>query len=184
MLTMRHLIPWTRGRGLAPTRESYVHPLASFQHEFDRLFDDLWRGFDLPMTGHFRHLGEVVAPRIDVTEDESGFHVSAELPGMTEDDVEVVFGDKTLTIKGEKKAEHEETEEGYTYSERSYGSFHRTIPFGVEVLPDKVEATFTNGVLEVTLPKAPEVEAKTKKIEVKAGAKKAKPKTVEHKKAA
>lgn len=52
------------------------------------------------------------------------------------------------------------------------------------MLPDKVEATFTNGVLEVTLPKAPEVEAKTKKIEVKAGAKKAKPKTVEHKKAA
>lgn len=186
MLTMRDLIPWTRGREVGRDRDSYVHPLDPFQREFDRLFDDMWETFDLPLTGRFRPSGDRVAPRIDLTEDDAAVHVSAELPGMAEDDVEVVLGDGSLTIKGEKTAEREETETGYTYSERSFGRFHRTIPLGVEVMSDKVEATFTNGVLEVTLPKAPEVEAKTRKIAVKAGTRKAKAKAkaVEHDKAA
>jgi HSP20 family protein len=95
--------------------------------------------------------------------------VTAELPGMEEKDVEVVLGDNVLTIKGDKKLEHEEKEKekGYAYSERSFGSFERRIPIDTEIVADKVDAVFKNGVLTVTLPKTPEARKHFKRVPVR-----------------
>ena len=105
-------------------------------------------------------------PAVDVFEKEDRFVVKAELPGMKEEDIDVsVIGD-TLSIRGEKKTETEVKEKDYYRSERSYGSFYRSIrlPSGVDA--DKVEASFEDGVLEVTLAKS--ARAKPKKIAVSA----------------
>ncbi|TVR83015.1 MAG: Hsp20/alpha crystallin family protein [Rhodospirillales bacterium] len=165
-MNVRDLIPWSRGRELAPGREGIEHPLVAFQREMDRLFDEFWRG-DMP--GVARAGGGAVAPRLDVSEDDKAIIVKAELPGLEEKDVEILLSDNMLTIRGEKRAEKEESERGYTYRERSFGAFRRAIPLDAEVIEDKVEAEFKHGVLTVTLPKSPQAQAKTKKIAIKAG---------------
>ena len=145
------------------------HPLVAFQREVDRLFDDFWRGFDLPLLGRPERVGGSLAPRIDISEKDDEVVVSAELPGLDEKDIEVTLTDNVLSIRGEKKLEKEEKELGYTYTERSYGSFERRIPLDVEVLGDKVSAAFKNGVLTVMLPKSPEAQRHVRHIPIGAG---------------
>lgn len=163
MLGMRDLIPWSRGSEIASRRQGPDHPLMRFQREIDRLFDDFWRGTDVPGLGR----EGMISPRIDVSENEKEIVVTAELPGLEERDVEVLLADNALTLKGEKKAERDESEQGYIYKERSFGSFRRTLPLDAEIKPDEVNARFHNGVLSVTLPKSPEAQKKVKKIDVK-----------------
>jgi HSP20 family protein len=134
----------------------------------DKVFEDFWRGFDLPALGRQDRLIGVIAPRVNVSENEKEIVVTAELPGMTPEDIEVVYADGTLMIKGEKKAEKEEKEErGYTYHERNFGSFQRILPFGAEFIEDKITATLDNGLLTVVLPKSPEAQKKYRKVVVK-----------------
>jgi HSP20 family protein len=127
MLSMRDLIPWTRDREV-PSERAIEHPLVMFQREMDRLFEEFRRGFDLPtLTRGERIGGGYLAPRIDISEKDDEIIVSAELPGLEEKDVDVTLTDNVLLIGGEKKQEKEERERGYTYTERSYGSFERRI---------------------------------------------------------
>ena len=154
MLSMRELIPWSRGREVTGGR-GVEHPLMTFQREVDRLFDDLWRGFDLPTAFRRERIGGMLSPRIDVSENDNEIIVTAELPGLGEKDIDVTLAENVLTLKGEKKLEKEEKDRGYSYSERSFGTFERRIPIDVEVLSEQVKAAFKNGVLTVTLPKAP-----------------------------
>jgi HSP20 family protein len=168
MLNMRELIPWTRGWEVTSGRR-VEHPLVAFQREVDRLFDDLWRGFDVPLFGRPERMGGTVSPKIDISEKDDQIVVTAELPGLDEKDLEVTLTDNVLSIRGEKKLEKEEKERGYTYTERSYGRFERRIPLDVEVLSDKVAAAFKNGVLSVTLPKSPEAQKNVKHIPIGAG---------------
>ena len=106
------------------------------------------------------------APAIEVFEKEDKFVVKAELPGMKEEDINVSIVGDTLTIKGERKAESEVKEEDYYCCERSYGSFSRSIAVPSNVDAKKIEASFEDGVLDISLPKVPEV--KPKKIAVSA----------------
>jgi HSP20 family protein len=168
MLNMRELIPWARGRDVTSGRR-IEHPLVAFQREMDRLFDDFWRGFDMPLLGRPERIGGSLSPRIDIGEKDDQIVVSAELPGLDEKDVEVTLTDNVLSIRGEKKLEKEEKERGYTYTERSYGSFERRIPLDVDVLSEKVSAAFKNGVLTVTLPKNPEAQGHVKRIAIGGG---------------
>jgi HSP20 family protein len=165
MLSMRDLIPWTRGREV-PGERAIEHPLVMFQREMDRLFEEFRRGFDLPTLTRGERIGGYLAPRIDVSEKDDEIIVSAELPGLEEKDVDVTLTDNVLLIRGEKKQEKEERERGYTYTERSYGSFERRIPIDAEVLADKVSAGFKNGVLTVTLPKSPEAQKHVRRIPI------------------
>jgi HSP20 family protein len=93
--------------------------------------------------------------------------VSAELPGMDDEDIEVSLSRDVLTISGEKKQEKEEKGRDYYRAERSYGSFRRSIPLPAEVNADKVDAVFSKGVLTITLPKTAKAEGR-KRIIVKA----------------
>jgi HSP20 family protein len=112
------------------------------------------------------------APALEVLEKEDRFIVRAELPGIKEDGIEISVNDGNLTLKGEKKTEHEAREEHYRWTERTYGSFHRTISLTSAVDTEKIGATYEDGVLEIDLPKIAEV--KPKKITVATGKKKEK----------
>jgi HSP20 family protein len=90
--------------------------------------------------------------------------ISAELPGLEEKDIEVLMGDGVLTIRGEKKSEVEDKERAF--SERTYGRFERRIPLAWEVEEDKIEASFKNGVLTVTLPRSAHASPPVKRIPV------------------
>ena len=129
--------------------------------EWERRFDDF---FGRPMwRWPFEEKGWM--PAVDVFEKDDRFVVKAELPGMKEEDIDVSVVGDTLTIKGEKNTESEVKEEDYYRSERAYGSFYRSVPLPSTVDASKIEASYEDGVLQVTLPKMPEV--KPKKIEVK-----------------
>lgn len=142
----------------------------SFRSEMDRLFDRFTGGFGLMPFPSFRSETAISLPlpAVDITEDDTSFKVTAELPGMTEKDIQVSLSGKTLLIKGAKRQEKEQKEEGYYLSERSYGEFQRSflLPDGVNA--EKIEAGVANGVLTVTVPK--NAETAPKKIEVKAAA--------------
>jgi HSP20 family protein len=105
-------------------------------------------------------------PAIDVVEKDDKYTVKVELPGVKEEDIDVSVAGDMLTISGEKRAESEEKKKGYYYSESSYGSFSRSVTIPSTVNASKIDASFEQGVLEITLPKAPEV--KPKKIKVAA----------------
>jgi len=128
------------------------------------MFDDFFRDFDLSPTDGGRGIS-AFTPAVDVREDEKGVIVKAELPGMEEKDIEVSLALNSLTIKGEKKEEKEESGKGYVHREACYGSFRRTIPLPEGLNQEKVEAAFKKGVLTVTIPRLEE--SKAKKIAVK-----------------
>jgi len=102
-----------------------------------------------------------------VSETDKDLRISAELPGMDEKDVEVLMGDGVLTIRGEKKSEVED--KASAFSERFYGRFERRIPLGQEVEEDKIEASFKNGVLTVTVPKPAQAASHVKRIAINSG---------------
>ena len=143
-------------------RNRDVEHFGRFKSQVDSLFED-WFG---------RTMGGVLAPRMDVAEDEKAVTLTAELPGVKENDIEVSLVDDQLTIKGEKRSEHDEKKEtgGRTVhrKERSYGAFQRTLTVPYRIEPDQVTAQFRDGVLTVTLPKSPEAIAQKqgRKIEV------------------
>jgi HSP20 family protein len=109
---------------------------------------------------------EVVAPTVDLYEEKDEIVVKAELPGIDKNNIEVNLTDHMLTIKGEKKKEEEVKEKNYYRSERSYGSFLRTLELPKDVHADKVKAFFKNGILEVRMPKTEEAKAKEIKVKV------------------
>lgn len=162
-MSMRSLLPSLWGH------PNDKEPFRSLQTEIDRVFNDFNRGFGLPgLTEGVA--GSGLAPRIDVSETNGAVEITAELPGVSEDEVDVTLVDDVLTIKGEKKSETEDKQKNYHLIERSYGAFRRAIRLPYEVDPKKVEARFDKGVLKVVLPKPPEVEAKSQKISIKPGA--------------
>jgi HSP20 family protein len=105
------------------------------------------------------------APVVDIMETEADLVVQAELPGMKMSDIEVEVTSESLVIRGERKAD-ESAKDKYIRVERPFGPFQRSFTIGVPVQPDKVKATYREGILQVTIPKAEEV--KPKKIEIKA----------------
>ena len=152
-------------------------PFESLRREVDRLFDEFDRGsWRLPFRRSLfdadpfwrRELTLAATPAVDVVEKDNAYEISAELPGLDENNIEVKVSNNTLTIRGEKQEDKEEKKKGYHLRERHFGSFERhfRIPEGVDA--DKIDASFKKGVLTVTLPKAPGAQKPEKKIEVKA----------------
>ena len=169
-MTIRDLIPWGRdeSRSSVPTlRGDENHPFLTLHREMNRLFDDMFSRFDAPLSMVGR--SGLSWPSIEVAEAEGSVTVTAEMPGLDEKDVEILLEGDVLTIRGEKKAETEDKER--RFSERYYGRFARRIALPFEVEEDKVEASFKNGVLTVTLPTSPKAQTKAKRIALKEGTK-------------
>jgi HSP20 family protein len=138
-----------------------------FRSEIERMFDRFANGFGLAPFAAARFDPSIAlpSPAVDIIESETGFTLSAELPGMTEKDVELSLVGDTLAIKGEKRQEREEKDENFHLTERSYGAFQRSFLLPESVDREHISAAFANGVLTVTLPKT--ALAAPKKIEVK-----------------
>ncbi|MCG8342317.1 MAG: Hsp20/alpha crystallin family protein [Chlorobiales bacterium] len=121
-----------------------------------KMFDDIWEGTQLPATSAFK---------VDISEDEDAFYIEAEIPGLKKEDISLGVEEDVLTIKGERKKETEEQGKNYHRVERNYGSFSRSFNLGELIDQENIEASFENGVLHVSLPKAQQVR-KTKEITI------------------
>ena len=160
----------------APPPAARSDPWGSLRSEVDRLFDRFSGAFGFPamrrmfepepaasgMTGF-----TFAAPVVDLSEDDTSYKITAELPGIEAKDLDVSVSGDLLVIKGEKRHEQERKDKTYHFSERSYGSFQRAfaLPDGVD--RDKIAADLSKGVLTVTLPKTAEAAKPAKKIQVK-----------------
>ncbi len=163
-----------------PVAATYA-PLAALRGDFDRtinrFFPEGWPHMDLGSLMGFEPLRTMAGTtlgsmmegaRADVSETESKYEISVELPGVDEKDIELSISDGLLTLQAEKKEEREEKKKDYHLTERSYGSVRRSFRIPEGVATDKIKAAFSKGVLEVTLPKTKEAKAKQRKIPVKA----------------
>lgn len=145
---MRALAPW---RGMDVLRQE-------MERVFDRFFEPRWDEFEA---------GGAWAPKLDVSETKDAYMVKAEIPGVDQKDLSVSLQNQILTIKGEKHKDKEEKDEKYHRVERSWGEFTRAIALPGAADTEKVNATFKDGVLTITLPKTPAAKGTT--IPVKAG---------------
>ncbi len=158
----------------SPQLPQQWQPFELFRREMDRLFDDFssgfWRGslFDM---APFRRAEAAfrTMPAVDVAETDKAYEITAELPGLEEKNIEVKLANGVLSIKGEKQEDKKEKEKDYYRRERSFGSFERSFQVPDDVDENKIEASFKNGILSVTLPKNAAAQQQAKKIEVKAG---------------
>lgn len=158
-----------RLRSLVPLRDAGVpmppgFGLFGLHREIDRLFSEFSQGLGAQ--------GQQLVPKIDIVETDKAIEVTAEMPGLERKDVEISLEDDTLTIRGEKRMEQGSeggnTDKNVQHSERSYGVFVRVLQLSPGIDPSSVQATMTNGVLKITIPKPAKPEPK--KIEVKEAA--------------
>lgn len=152
------LVRWNPSRELA----AFPTDILNMQREVNKMFNSFFRG-DTQDDGGM--IPSVWTPAVDVAEHENQYVVKVELPGVTKDDVKITIQENVLTIRGEKKQETETKDSNFHRVERSYGSFQRSFSLPTHVKNEKIEASYKDGILTVTLPKAEE--AKPKQIEVK-----------------
>jgi HSP20 family protein len=138
-------------------------PFSGLRRVMDRWFDDFTTDFSEVMPTSMR----AFTPQLDLKETADKLVLSAELPGLTDKDVSVEIDNDILTISGEKRSEHKEEEDKGRYvSERTFGSFERSIRLAPDIDREKIDAVVKNGVLTVTLPKSAKAKSAVKKISV------------------
>lgn len=167
-------LPVTRENKLSKPDPAAWHPLRSLQREINEIFDQFdggWRPFQRSIFD-FEPFSRLEAmwssPAVDIVDNEKSYEITAEVPGMAPENIEVKLVNGKLVIKGEKKETKQEKHGDTELSERRYGSFERSfnVPEGVD--GGKIEATLKAGILTVLLPKSAEAQKPAKKIEVKA----------------
>ena len=141
--------------------DQLIEPFSQFRTEVDRLFEGF--PFRLPT---FKFARFAAAPAIAITETDKFYKITAELPGIEAKDVDVTFEDGIFRIAGDKKEEREENERDYRLSERSYGAFERLVALPSGANPEKIDATFKNGVLTITVAKNGEERPGVRKIKI------------------
>jgi len=154
---------------LSPTRAgSNLQPRSSFemlQQQIDRMFDDFAMGL---RPGFFSSMGQNLMPSIDMHQGDDGkVIVTAELPGVNEEDVNISVDDDVLTISGEKKSAIDSNQGNQRHAERIYGKFSRTVALPFDVDPEKVDARFDNGVLTLTIEKPTGADEHSHRIQIR-----------------
>jgi HSP20 family protein len=160
----------------SPEKSREWEPFQTLRREIDRVFENFHHGFSaFGRTGMefepFRLLagGWGSTPAVNMVEKDTTYELTAELPGMDESNIELKVTGGALTIKGEKKEVTEEKSGDYVLSERRFGSIQRSIPLPESLDLDRIEASFKNGILTVTMPKTPEAQKSERKIAIKGG---------------
>jgi HSP20 family protein len=156
----------TKSTASAPQRHNTLFDV--MRADMDRLFERFESGWPrLPAA--LRGATDMLVPELDVCDEGKQLVIETDLPGVDEKDVTVTLANSVLTIKGQKKAEHEEKNGNYYMAERSFGSFERSLRLPDVIDDSKVEACFNNGVLKIIVQKKPEAVVAEKKIEIKKG---------------
>ncbi|MFA5072576.1 MAG: Hsp20/alpha crystallin family protein [Nitrospirota bacterium] len=161
-MDIKNLIPFRKKNPASSQAEE--NPFSQLQREMNRMFDSFAHTMSMSAAPEFS--GSFM-PRVDVSENDKAILITAELPGMSEKDIDISISEDVLVIRGEKKEDKEEKSKNYYYSERSFGSFNRSIPLPREINADKISADFKKGILTVTLPKSAKTMADVKKIPIK-----------------
>jgi HSP20 family protein len=167
------------GYGLRRWDPAFASPfefMDRMSEEIDRWFDRATRAIGSSRSGSSSHglFGSHAReglwfPRVEAFQKGDVFIVRADLPGLKKEDLEVDLTDDAVTIRGERRDEHQEQREGYWRSEREYGQFHRTIPLPEGVIAESAKATFRDGVLEISMQAAPPEANRGRRLEVKDG---------------
>lgn len=165
MANLGSLIPWRDKSSVPARQDDRFDPFVGFRREVDRMFDDFFNGA-FPRFPAAYGAG-AISPTIDVEENDKELVITAELPGLDAKDFEVILSGDVLTIKGEKKDEHEDKKSGSHYIERRYGSFARSVRLPFEAADQAVEASYDKGVLTIRVPKPAEIAKQFRRIEVK-----------------
>jgi HSP20 family protein len=153
-------------RSIAPWRP--FSDLSRWERDMERMFDDFFERRLTPFRSRWWPMqgGAFSDPALDLYEDKNELVAKVELPGLQKDDVELNVTEHALTIRGEKKKEDEIKEDNYYRSERSYGSFSRTIDLPKDLEIDKAKASFKNGLLEIRIPKSEAAKTKQRSVRI------------------
>ncbi|MBZ3695400.1 MULTISPECIES: Hsp20/alpha crystallin family protein [Phyllobacterium] len=165
-MSVRDLMPWSRGNNQAPDpyRNEGLDPFLALHRNVNRLFDEVFHGFDAPsLLGRLPGRNDVW-PSIEVNETDKDLRIVAEVPGLEEQDIDVLLENGVLCIRGERKSEDHDARRHF--SERHYGLFERRITVGHEIEEDKIEASYANGVLTILVPKSAKARASAKRIAI------------------
>ncbi len=146
---MKNLIPWNWGFGKNKAQTTGT--------EVGNLWEDSWKVMWPSLWG----AASSSLPSVDINENKKEYSVRAEIPGLSEKDIELTWHEGVLSIRGEKKEEKEEKDKNHYHKECSYGCFHRSIPIGENVEWEKANAKYKKGILTVKLPKKETVSNKT-----------------------
>ena len=145
--------------------------LERFADEMDRVFDDFgfgrrWLAPSLGTAWPRLRSAEEFMPNVEVLQRDNNLVIRADLPGLTRDDIKIEVTEDGVTIQGERKREHEEEKGGVYRSERTYGSFSRTIALPEGAMTDQAKASFKDGVLEITMPAPPDSVKRGRRLEI------------------
>ncbi len=164
------LLPWNKEKDkYSIQRRDQMDPF-DFQTEMNQMIADFFHDpFEETPVRKLRDLRSGFYPRLDISENEKEIHISADMPGMDEKDINLTLENGMLTISGEKKIERKETGQSYYRAERRVGAFRRSVELPGEVEIDKIDAKFTKGVLEISIPKPAQTVSQKKRITVKPG---------------
>ena len=166
-MLLTHLVPWRGPSSELEVRNGFRDPFSALSHRMERLFGDFFDDFGLETSSSLDHRTGGFSPSLDVSQTDKEITVSVEVPGIEPKDIELSLTKDYLTINGHKKEQSRDESKHYHRLERCYGSFRRVVPLGYPVDQDKVEAEFNNGILTITLPKAPDAVSEHKRIEIK-----------------
>ena len=158
MALINDIIPWRGSRRELARRDD---PFNYLRSQINRVFDNAFGGGNWPAES-----AGTFTPQLDVTETDKEIKICAELPGIESKEIEVNVTDDELIIRGEKQSERSSDEKGRQWTERTYGSFERTIPLPADVNGEKAKSEFKNGLLRITLPKREGAKPRSHKINV------------------
>ncbi|WP_205849081.1 Hsp20/alpha crystallin family protein [Natronospirillum operosum] len=180
-LSTSKLAPWNwfrhedEGRDLEIQRvadaPTYSHPLTRMHREMDRLFDETFRAVGFPGLFENESLGRsgdlMLRPSVDIIEQDDGYRITVEVPGIRDDDLQISLEQDRMIISGEKRHEYEDHQEGRLHRvERSYGRFQRVLSLPQDALGDQARARFNQGVLTITVPRDSSRQESRRTIEI------------------
>ncbi len=163
----KDLVPWKSGSGKVPVDvKKGSSPVFALQQEVNSLFDRFFSGSPFEAFPLLSERAAGFSPKINVQDTNDRITVQVELPGLSEDDINLSLTEEYLTIEGEKRHETERSEGGTSYYEASYGSFKRVVPLDDAIDPDRVSANMKSGVLTIELPKREPTESSARTISI------------------